>query len=163
MSSNDKEQILQEREGLLTGEETSKSASEDEAPRGWSRKAIIGSSATLILLLLSATLLPPYLGYGKDTKKDTTKEESIKSSSTEASDFVDTHGFQSNGTHNFKRTVLMVSIDGLRADYLDRGLTPHLLNISRTGLRAKWMKPIFPVGQNLVQASRMQRRLTSLL
>ncbi|KAF8588935.1 Phosphodiest-domain-containing protein [Ramaria rubella] len=38
----------------------------------------------------------------------------------------------------------MISIDGLRADYLDRGLTPHLLEISRTGLRAKWMKPIFP-------------------
>ena len=32
-----------------------------------------------------------------------------------------------------------------RADYLDRGLTPHLLAISKKGLRAKWMKPIFPV------------------
>jgi hypothetical protein len=51
----------------------------------------------------------------------------------------------SNGTHEFKKTVLMVSIDGLRADYLDRGLTPHLLNISREGLRAKYMKPVFPV------------------
>ncbi|KAG1766183.1 alkaline-phosphatase-like protein [Suillus occidentalis] len=43
----------------------------------------------------------------------------------------------SNGTHEFKKTVLMVSIDGLRADYLDRGLTPHLLDISREGMRAK--------------------------
>ncbi|KAG2095131.1 alkaline-phosphatase-like protein [Suillus discolor] len=43
----------------------------------------------------------------------------------------------SNGTHEFKKTVLMVSIDGLRADYLDRGLTPHLLDISREGVRAK--------------------------
>jgi hypothetical protein len=51
----------------------------------------------------------------------------------------------SNGTHEFKKTVLMVSIDGLRADYLDRGLTPHLLDISREGLRAKYMKPVFPV------------------
>jgi hypothetical protein len=33
-----------------------------------------------------------------------------------------------------------------RADYLDRGLTPHLLDISKKGLRAKYMKPIFPVG-----------------
>ncbi|KAF8635974.1 hypothetical protein AX15_000138 [Amanita polypyramis BW_CC] len=56
------------------------------------------------------------------------------------------HGseLRSNGTHDFKRTVLMVSIDGLRADYLDRGLTPHLLAISKKGLRAKSMKPIFP-------------------
>jgi len=73
------------------------------------------------------------------------------------------HGnaLRSNGTHNFRRTVLMVSIDGLRclgsfllyitwlmnhrADYLDRGLTPHLLDISKKGLRAKSMRPIFPV------------------
>ncbi|KDQ62542.1 hypothetical protein JAAARDRAFT_122323 [Jaapia argillacea MUCL 33604] len=51
---------------------------------------------------------------------------------------------RSNGTHDFKRTVLVVSIDGLRASYLDRGLTPHLLAISKKGLRAKSMKPIFP-------------------
>ncbi|KAI0270021.1 Phosphodiest-domain-containing protein [Gloeopeniophorella convolvens] len=51
---------------------------------------------------------------------------------------------RSNGTHDFKRTVLLVSIDGLRADYLDRGLTPHLLDISKKGLRAKHMQPIFP-------------------
>ncbi|KAK2459691.1 hypothetical protein APHAL10511_008336 [Amanita phalloides] len=56
------------------------------------------------------------------------------------------HGaeLRSNGTHDFKRTVLMVSIDGLRADYLDRGLTPHLLAISKKGLRAKSMQPVFP-------------------
>lgn len=70
---------------------------------------------------------------------------------------------RSNGTHDFKRTVLLVSIDGLRdaffdvrslpsaaniihrADYLDRGLTPHLLDISKQGLRAKFLKPVFPV------------------
>ncbi|KAI0051055.1 Phosphodiest-domain-containing protein [Auriscalpium vulgare] len=51
---------------------------------------------------------------------------------------------RSNGTHEFKRTVLLASIDGLRADYLERGLTPHLLDISKQGLRAKYMKPIFP-------------------
>ena len=32
-----------------------------------------------------------------------------------------------------------------RADYLDRGLSPHLLALSKKGLRAKSMKPIFPV------------------
>ncbi|KIJ64399.1 hypothetical protein HYDPIDRAFT_28347 [Hydnomerulius pinastri MD-312] len=50
----------------------------------------------------------------------------------------------SNGTHEFKRTAILISIDGLRADYLDRGLTPHLLDISKQGIRAKYMKPIFP-------------------
>lgn len=74
---------------------------------------------------------------------------------------------QSNGTHDFKRTALIVSIDGLRyavakspyyscliarlsADYLDRGLTPHLLDISKKGIRAKSMKPIFPVRNTLL-------------
>ena len=32
-----------------------------------------------------------------------------------------------------------------RADYLDRGLTPNLLGISKNGLRAKSMKSVFPV------------------
>ncbi|KAF9242638.1 alkaline-phosphatase-like protein [Melanogaster broomeanus] len=50
----------------------------------------------------------------------------------------------SNGTHEYKRTVVLISIDGLRADYLDRGLTPHLLDISKQGIRAKYMKPVFP-------------------
>ncbi|KAF9223667.1 Phosphodiest-domain-containing protein [Gyrodon lividus] len=50
----------------------------------------------------------------------------------------------SNGTHDFGRTVVLVSIDGLRSDYLSRGLTPHLIAISREGVRAEYMKPIFP-------------------
>jgi len=33
----------------------------------------------------------------------------------------------------------------VRADYLDRGFTPHLLDISKQGLRAKFMRPVFPV------------------
>ncbi|KAH9889967.1 Phosphodiest-domain-containing protein [Cubamyces lactineus] len=55
-----------------------------------------------------------------------------------------TAGLLSNGTHEFKKSALIVSIDGLRADYLDRGLTPYLLAISKDGLRAKSMKPVFP-------------------
>ncbi|KAN0127415.1 Phosphodiest domain containing protein [Lactarius tabidus] len=56
----------------------------------------------------------------------------------------DGQSLRSNGTQEFKRTVVLVSIDGLRADYLDRGLTPHLLDVSKKGLRAKFMKPVFP-------------------
>jgi predicted AlkP superfamily pyrophosphatase or phosphodiesterase len=57
---------------------------------------------------------------------------------------ISNNGLLSNGTDEFKPTVLIVSIDGLRADYLDRGLTPHLLALSKKGLRAKSMKPVFP-------------------
>ncbi|HEY0502295.1 MAG TPA: ectonucleotide pyrophosphatase/phosphodiesterase [Lysobacter sp.] len=41
-------------------------------------------------------------------------------------------------------SVLLVSIDGFRADYLDRGITPHLARIARDGVRARWMNPSYP-------------------
>lgn len=53
-------------------------------------------------------------------------------------------GMKSNGTHYFRETVLIISLDGVRADYLDRGLTPHLLSISKKGIRAEYLQPIFP-------------------
>ena len=40
--------------------------------------------------------------------------------------------------------VLLVSIDGFRADYLDWGITPNLARIAREGVRAQWMNPSYP-------------------
>lgn len=40
--------------------------------------------------------------------------------------------------------VLLVSLDGFRADYLDLGMTPHLSRIAREGVRAPWMRPSYP-------------------
>ncbi len=41
-------------------------------------------------------------------------------------------------------TVLLVSIDGFRADYLDRGRSPTLSTLADEGVRAKAMQPSFP-------------------
>jgi predicted AlkP superfamily pyrophosphatase or phosphodiesterase len=41
-------------------------------------------------------------------------------------------------------TVVLVSIDGFRWDYLDRGLTPNLSRLAREGVRAEAMIPVFP-------------------
>lgn len=41
-------------------------------------------------------------------------------------------------------SVLLVSIDGLRADYLQRGLTPNLSRLAGEGVRAEWMNPSYP-------------------
>lgn len=41
-------------------------------------------------------------------------------------------------------SVLLVSIDGFRADYLDLGMTPNLSRIAREGVRAEAMTPSYP-------------------
>ena len=41
-------------------------------------------------------------------------------------------------------TVILVSLDGYRADYLDRGLNPILERIAADGVRARWLTPSFP-------------------
>ncbi|PVG02267.1 Phosphodiest-domain-containing protein [Serendipita vermifera] len=85
----------------------------------------------LIVIILGAVFGRPLLS---SSPWSTAKESNLD----------DPHTLMSNGTHEYKKTVLLVSIDGLRADYLDRGLTPHLIHISKRGLRAEWMKPAFP-------------------
>ena len=40
--------------------------------------------------------------------------------------------------------LLLVSIDGLRADALDRGLTPNIQRMIDGGVRARWMTPSYP-------------------
>ncbi|NUS60059.1 MAG: alkaline phosphatase family protein [Lysobacter sp.] len=40
--------------------------------------------------------------------------------------------------------VVLISIDGFRNDYLDRGLTPRLSQLAATGVRAEGMRPSYP-------------------
>ena len=40
--------------------------------------------------------------------------------------------------------LLLISIDGFRADYLDRGFTPTLNALADSGVRAEYMRPSFP-------------------
>lgn len=41
-------------------------------------------------------------------------------------------------------TVLLVSIDGFRWDFLDRAAAPNLQRLAQGGVRAQWMVPAFP-------------------
>lgn len=43
-----------------------------------------------------------------------------------------------------ERALILVSIDGFRADYLDRGITPTLAALAARGVRAEALKPSFP-------------------
>ena len=45
---------------------------------------------------------------------------------------------------NFDPTVILISIDGMRADYLDKYAPPELTRLANEGVRAKWMIPAYP-------------------
>jgi predicted AlkP superfamily pyrophosphatase or phosphodiesterase len=45
---------------------------------------------------------------------------------------------------DLKPTVILISIDGFRPDYLDRYQAPTLSMLARQGVRAKWMTPVYP-------------------
>lgn len=44
----------------------------------------------------------------------------------------------------FKPTVILISIDGFRADYFEKYEAPHLKALAARGVRAKHMLPVFP-------------------
>ncbi|KAI9829920.1 MAG: hypothetical protein M1826_005342 [Phylliscum demangeonii] len=50
----------------------------------------------------------------------------------------------SNGTSNFLPTTIVISLDGFRADFLNRGLTPTLNSFIKEGVSPLYMLPSFP-------------------
>ncbi|KXJ94133.1 alkaline-phosphatase-like protein [Microdochium bolleyi] len=53
-------------------------------------------------------------------------------------------GFVSNGTALFGPTTIIISLDGFRADFLTRGLTPRLNSFIKEGVSPLYMNPSFP-------------------
>ena len=49
-----------------------------------------------------------------------------------------------NGTALFAPTTILISLDGFRADFLHRGLTPNLNSLVRNGVSPQYMLPSFP-------------------
>lgn len=117
--------------GLLSGVHDS-SSKYSEPNQTWTRRKVVASMLLFIFFLVSGASIRSFY-FRPDFASSSHNYWSSGKGDT-----------RSNGTHEFKRTVVLVSIDGLRADYLDRGLTPHILGISKNGLRAKSMRPIFP-------------------
>ncbi len=50
----------------------------------------------------------------------------------------------SNGTSSFAPTTVLISLDGFRADFLRRGLTPTLNSLIDEGVSPRYMLPSFP-------------------
>lgn len=118
--------------GLLSGVDTEPSTAEGakrasvRKPFDWLESNVsrkhkhLGILAVVfILLLLGAALVPPYLSSNGGS--------GATSGSHPNSHFVGSE-LRSNGTHDFKRTVLIVSIDGLRYATMFWCMTPsHLV------------------------------------
>ena len=45
---------------------------------------------------------------------------------------------------DLRPTVILISLDGFRYDYLEKYHPPTLLSLARDGVQAKWMIPSFP-------------------
>jgi predicted AlkP superfamily pyrophosphatase or phosphodiesterase len=51
---------------------------------------------------------------------------------------------QAKAITDLRPTVILVSLDGFRYDYLEKYHPPNLNRLARDGVRAKWMTPSFP-------------------
>ncbi|XP_066925443.1 venom phosphodiesterase 2-like [Clytia hemisphaerica] len=49
-----------------------------------------------------------------------------------------------NIDHSGRKISLLVSLDGFRAEYLTRGITPNLDKLASNGVRANFLRPAFP-------------------
>lgn len=52
--------------------------------------------------------------------------------------------FSQQPVKDLKPTVILISLDGFRYDYLDKFNPPTLNKLAKNGVRAKWMIPSFP-------------------
>lgn len=50
----------------------------------------------------------------------------------------------SKATRELRPTVILISLDGFRAAYLEKYEPPNLRSLAREGVQAKWMTPAFP-------------------
>lgn len=56
----------------------------------------------------------------------------------------DAEGSGYRGPSDYDATVILVSLDGFRSEYFTRGFTPNLAALATSGVRAEYLKPVFP-------------------
>ena len=50
----------------------------------------------------------------------------------------------SRSVKDLRPTIILISLDGFRSDYIEKYEPPNLTALARDGVRAKWMTPSFP-------------------
>ncbi|TLD07531.1 hypothetical protein PgNI_10753 [Pyricularia grisea] len=84
---------------------------------------------TLINMIIAAVFTLLALGAWKLSMKDKSQKQ---------------QQYVSNGTALFAPTTIIISLDGFRADFLNRGLTPRLNAFVKEGVSPLYMLPSFP-------------------
>jgi len=114
------------------------------APKKWFGRYVAGSITILVVTLGFLSLLH---GAWKASRKSG-KQHGDAGGVNGGQDAWPEISYQpqtlSNGTHTFAPTTLLISLDGFRADYLQRHITPLLTSFAESGVSPPYMLPSFP-------------------
>jgi predicted AlkP superfamily pyrophosphatase or phosphodiesterase len=133
MGNQDGQLVFEMEEG---NPETSSLVSTDSMD--FNRSRLAGSEKTngkkwkMTLISISILLLFIGLGYGAFEASKHVRRKGLKLSNL------------SNGTHLFAPTTILISLDGFRADFLNRDITPALSAFIASGVSPRYMLPSFP-------------------
>lgn len=119
---------------------------EDQRPPMWSWRRILAVCLLAVVLLVSSFLGGYFHGLhtGKRTRDQlgNLSEELFDSEWQRlpciTEDEVCPQGFGESPP------LILISLDGFRADYLSRGLNPSLERLAQCGVKAPFMRPVFP-------------------
>ncbi|OWB59366.1 catalytic activity protein [[Candida] boidinii] len=123
-----------------------KNRSDNKRKRKTFRTHIIGILSLIIIVLIIVIIVVST----KKTKKsnnnnNTTTTTPIEGSKEETSDYEKINKIiLNNGTHDFYKTTILISLDGFHPHYISSELTPFMHNLMLNSYGAPYMIPSFP-------------------
>jgi predicted AlkP superfamily pyrophosphatase or phosphodiesterase len=117
--------------------DTSSESSLDLQDPTWEKKTARNSHCGR-LTMIYLTIIVLFVGFLFGAYKASTSRKHISPSD------VKPKVTYNNGTHTFRPTTILISLDGFRADFLNRKITPALSAFIASGVSPKYMLPSFP-------------------
>ncbi|OWB81818.1 hypothetical protein B5S33_g437 [[Candida] boidinii] len=120
-----------------------KNRSDNKKKRKMFRTHIIGFLSLIIIVLIIVIIVVST----KKTKKynNNKNTSSIEESEVEKSAYEEINKkILNNGTHDFYKTTIMISLDGFHPHYISSELTPFMHNLMLNSYGAPYMIPSFP-------------------
>ncbi|PPJ49563.1 hypothetical protein CBER1_01919 [Cercospora berteroae] len=129
------EMMLKVEDGARSSDDSASASDVDTGNEKWRRSSLQRSKyiqcSALHVIVLLAFVAFAYGAYQASRSLAISKSSSVPQ-------------MRSNGTHDFAPTTILISLDGFRADFLHRGLTPTLSSFVQQGVSPKYMMPSFP-------------------